>query len=208
MKRLLVGLMVAVLSNSTYAQIPVTDAAGLAQAVQQVAKAQKMIEEAKRRYEQVQDNFKENMDAIEGNDWSYIAGQMKNDYDFIPRENWEDIEDMDVTAMRDRYGLRSDDPEMQEVYDQRMRYLAANEAAYSSQKQHLENIEELRSRAASLQDPHQREELANAISLEVAAMQSDQNRIETINRNMDRDAKLREMSANRDLREMFQPVDE
>ncbi|NWO07377.1 MAG: hypothetical protein HLX50_17320, partial [Alteromonadaceae bacterium] len=117
MKRLLVGLMVAVLSNSTYAQIPVTDAAGLAQAVQQVAKAQKMIEEAKRRYEQVQDNFKENMDAIEGNDWSYIAGQMKNDYDFIPRENWEDIEDMDVTAMRDRYGLRSDDPEMQEVYD-------------------------------------------------------------------------------------------
>lgn len=200
MKKSSIALSAFLFVNSAYAQIPVTDAAGLAQAVQ-------MVTEAQKQYEQIKNNFDETMSAIEGNDWSYFASEVSNDYDFIPMEDWSDIEDIDVTALRNRYGLHSDDPEMQEMYDQRMRYLAANESAYASQQQHLENIEALRSRASSIQTPQKREELANAISLEVAAMQSDQNRIETINQNMDRDAKLREMAANRELREMFQPVD-
>lgn len=202
-KKLLVFLMIFTCSSAR-AQIPVTDVAGLAQAVQTVAEAQKMVAEAKRQYNQVESNFNANMDAIKGNDWGYLANQLDNNYDFIPLEDWNEIENIDVSSLRVRYGLQSADAEEQAVYDQKLRYLAANEAAYKSQKQHLSNIEALQNRAGTVSTPQQREELNNAITLEVAAMQSDKNRIDTINQNMNRDAQLRESAANQELRNMFQ----
>ncbi|REC93324.1 type IV secretion system protein [Kushneria indalinina] len=190
-------LALCLLSADAHAQVPTTDVANLAQAV-------KAVEEAQRQYDQVKNNFDTQMRAIKGNNWGRVIRNVRNNVDYIPVDNWRDIDSIDVAALRQRYDLVSDDPQQQQVYDKEMRYLAANEAAYRSQQQRLANIEEYKRRAADAQTPQQREELQNAISLEVAAMQSDQNRLDNLNRNMDREAKLRERSANRELASMFE----
>lgn len=195
MKKKLLMMAVLMTSPQAHAQFATVDVANAAQVA-------KVVAEAKNQLEKMQDQI----DLLKGNDWSGAFGSLENNRDFIPMEDWTEIDDIDVSNKREQYGLVSDDPRTQAKYDRRLRYLIANESAYSAQQQHLANIEALSNRAAGMETPQEREELANAIALESAAMQSDQNRIATINENMDRESKLKADAANKRLRDRFKPI--
>lgn len=189
-------LFAAMFAVSTHAnaQFATVDVANAAQVAKVVAEAKKQLE--KMQYQ---------IELIEGNDWSGAFGSLENNRDFIPMDDWNEIEDIEVEEKREEYGLVSDDEEVQESYDRKIRYLEANESAYRAQEQHIANLEELQSRAADVETQQERQELANAIAIEKGAMQSDANRIKTINQNMNRQQELERQSRNAKLRERFEP---
>lgn len=193
-------LFAAIFAVSTHAnaQFATIDVANIAKIAEQIKQAKKFADKRK-------EQLKDQIELIEGNDWAAAAGALENNRDFIPMDDWNEIEDIEVEEKREEYDLVSDDEEVQESYDRKIRYLEANESAYRAQEQHIANLEELQSRASEVETQQERQELANAIAIEKGAMQSDANRIKTINQNMNRQQELERQSRNAKLRERFEP---
>lgn len=196
MKFLRSYILVALISTpiTAFAQIPTTDVASIAQIKLQ-------LEEAYKQYELMQEEY----DAITGN--SGYGRMLENEemFTYIPDSgDWREISDYDISELAERYGLTSDDPARQAEYERELSNMVAAERSYQAQSQRLANIEALMERANQVDTPREREDLANAISIEQAALQLESNRMAALERTVQRDSRLEEDAANNRMSKMFE----
>lgn len=185
-----------------YAQgIPTIDAASIVQLKMQLDEAKNMVSEAQAQWRQMERDF----EAITGND---NIGRMLYEEDlftYIPESgDWREKSGYDVTELAERYGLTSDDPVRQEEYERELSNMVAAERSYRAQTQRLANIEALMDRANEVDTPQQRQDLANAISIEQAALQVETNRMSAMQDTMERDSRLEEEAANNRMSRFFE----
>ncbi|WP_193067750.1 type IV secretion system protein [Halomonas sp. 3D7M] len=192
--RLVTGVCACLLSFSVHATgIPTFDASTFAQMTAQILETKRILE-----------NAKDQLESMTGND---NIGRMLYDselFTYIPESGeWSDILDYDVSALAEKYELISDDPAKEEYYEKELTAMLAAERSYRAQTQRLANIEALMDRANVVDTPQQREDLANAIAIEQAAIQLEQNRMVALENTMVRDRELRESQAVKKIADIF-----
>lgn len=196
MKLLRLCILVAIFSAPipAFSQIPTIDAASIAQFVEQLKEAKKQLAQMEKEYE-----------AITGN--SNYGRMLENEemFTYIPESgDWREISAYDISELAERYGLTSDDPARQAEYERELSNMVAAERSYQAQSQRLANIEALMDRANQVDTPREREDLANAISIEQAALQLESNRMAALERTVQRDSRLEEEAANNRMSKMFE----
>lgn len=181
--------------------IPTFDVGTFTQMVEQVNQMREQVQTAKNQYEQMQREF----EAITGN--SQYGRMLQNDdlFTYIPESgDWREVSGYDIGTLAERYGLTSDDPARQEQYERELSNMVAAERSYRAQTQRLANIEALMGRADTVQTPRERQDLANAISIEQAALQVETNRMAALQDTMIRDSRLEEEAANNRMSRFFE----
>jgi type IV secretion system protein VirB5 len=81
-----------------------------------------------------------------------------------------------LDSLRNQYGLISEDPLQQEVYDKKLTNLATAEDQYQANNVRLQNIKDLQAQADAAVTPQQKEDVSNRIKTEQAAIANEANR--------------------------------
>lgn len=181
--------------------IPTFDVGTYTQMLEQVSQMREQVQTAKNQYEQMRREF----EAITGN--SQYGRMLANDdlFTYIPESgDWREVSGYDIGGLAERYGLTSDDPARQEQYERELSNMVAAERSYRAQTQRLANIEALMGRADTVQTPRERDDLANAIAIEQAALQVETNRMAALQDTMLRDSRLEEEAANNRMSRFFE----
>lgn len=191
--------------------IPTVDVASIAQmaanAVQQASEAAAQLEQAKRAISEAQSQFEKTKGMITGNSGYGSQYNNKDLTDYLPTSttmnSWEKIYDqMDsstLQAMRDEYGLKSDEPLQQEVFDKQLTHLYTSETAYKANNRRIENIQALQAEADQAQTPQEKQDIATRISTEQAAIANESNRLATAKELMDRQERLYAQKQNKEF---------
>lgn len=206
-------------SGPVFSGIPVADGIGLAQqmAIQVLEEAlarelselgievdQELADEARRLAEE---QFKTRRDddgygwkVDIGNSRIYRAGGLSahtnNSNVYIP----SDSTDLDTAvdnyrgrvddAYREKHGLQSDVPHVQDSFDKELAYRAMLDAAYTENNKRFELIKELRQRVDAATTPQEKADLQMAISTETAAIENENLRIQTVIQMKEQEARL------------------
>lgn len=178
--------------------IPTVDLAAIAQAVmdamQQATEAAAQLEQMTREVEQAKELYDENKELITGNS-GYGSKYNSDDLtDYIPTTatsgSWEQIySNMDAStlkAYRTKYGLVSDKPTQQEVYDKKLTNLRTLEGAHRANNLRLENIQNLQALADSAETPQEKQDVLARLSVEQASINNEANRLATVKDLMER----------------------
>ena len=181
------------ISQANASGIPTFDASTFAQLTTQIQQTQNLLQ-----------NAQSQLEAITGNS---NIGRLLHDsslVDYIPiNGDWSEIFDSNLSPLLERYGLESENPEVQKIYEREVAVMVAAERSYEAQSQRLANIEALMDRANVVETPQQREDLANAISIEQAAIQLEQNRMIALQQTVEQDRNLEVRQAAQELRSFF-----
>lgn len=175
-----------------HAGIPTVDAAGIAasiaHAVQQAAEAAAQLAAFQQEIEQAQAQFEETKQLISGN--SGYGGQYWSEelVSYIPTDattgSWEEIySQMDSSVLnsyREKYGLISDQPTQQEVFDKQLTNLRTLEAAHKANNLRLENIQNLQALADAAETPQEKDDIRARLAAEQAAIANEANRLSTV----------------------------
>lgn len=202
MRKSLIGIGLVFIAQNVFAAVPTTDFAVLAQVQQQVAKAAEQISQLKQQYNQAKEQFNQNMSWEVGNGWHGIQSSLPQT-SYLPAD-WQDITKIDVSTLRQRYGLTSDDPKEQDFYDRQLRYLGANEKAYTAQQQHVRRLKALEAKANTVRTPREREELMTALQSEQQQMAIEHQQLESLNESMNREDRIETARVNADFGKQFQ----
>ena len=202
--------------------IPTVDVAAIAQAVMdamqqameaadQLAAAEEQISELQRQYEQAQEQFEDLKDMTTGNSrygTKYWSEQM---YDYIPTSptqgSWEDIyQEMNegmLEQYRNKYGLTSDDPLQQEVFDTQLTNLRTLENAHRANNLRLENLKNLQALADAATTPQEKEDIQTRLITEQAAINNESNRLATVQSLMARNDEMLRQKQNREFNDIL-----
>ena len=175
------------------AGIPTFDSATFTQLTTQIQQTQQILQ-----------NAQNQLEAITGN--SNIGRMLYESalVNYIPTSgDWNEIFNMDISPLLEKYGLSSEDERMQKQYEREVSIMLAAERSYQAQTQRLANIEALMDRANEVNNPQQREDLANAIAIEQAAIQLEMNRMNALHASIEQDRLLNETQSNDRLRKSF-----
>jgi len=104
-----------------------------------------------------------------------------------------------LTALRQQYGLVSDDAQQQEVFDKKLINLATAQEQYAANNYRLENIKKLQQEADNAVTPQQKEDISNRIKTEQAAIANETNRQTTSKELMDKQDALLAQKQNADF---------
>jgi type IV secretion system protein VirB5 len=191
--KLSLASVVFFISQAQAQGIPTFDASTFTQLATQIQQTQNLLQ-----------NAQNQLEAITGND---NIGRLLYDsvlIDYIPASgDWSEIFESDLSPLLEKYGLESENPKMQAIYEREVAVMVAAESSYKAQSQRLANIEALMDRANAVDNPQQREDLANAIAIENAAIQLEQNRMMALQQSVEQDRNLQEQQATQDLRYFF-----
>ena len=204
-KTLTISLFACALAPFSFkaaAQIPTTDVVVATQSAMQhaleIAEMVKQLEEMKRQYEQAQDQFDDLKEWNLGN--SVLDYMLDNPelYTYIPsdttsgswREIYSSIGESELEQLREEYNMYSDNTTNQEMHDTQLTNLNTMEAAYRANNLRLENIEDLRSAAASAETPQEKQDVSNLLALEQAAISNEANRLAAAQKLMDQQEAL------------------
>jgi type IV secretion system protein VirB5 len=151
----------------------------------QLEKAKEAIDQAKAQHE----HYKK---IMEGNN---KLGDFLNDpllNEIIPLNDlgkiYTDIKDL--PGLRDKYGLKSDNPELQAKFDKLLAQAGVLEDSYSNSMKRVENAEALRQRINTVTTPQQREELQLRYQQEYLELQNQQIKMQNIQMLMAQKEKL------------------
>ena len=173
--------------------IPVFDASTFAQVVAQLQQTQQLLLNANKQLEAITGNSNIGRMLFESALSSYIPTS----------GDWSEIFELDLAPLLEQYGLSSENEAIQATYEKEVAVMVAAERSYQAQTQRLANIEALMDRANEVNNPQQREDLANAISIEKAAIQLEQNRMIALQQTIEQDRRLREEVAIKNLHDFF-----
>lgn len=175
-----------------HAGIPTVDAAGIAasiaHAMQQAAEAAAQLEAIQQEIQQAQEQFDETKEMITGNS-NYGSQYWSTELvSYIPTDattgSWEEIySSMDSSTLnsyRQKYGLISDVPTQQEVYDKQLTNLRTLEAAHRANNLRLENIQNLQALADAAETPQEKDDIQARLAAEQAAIANEANRLATV----------------------------
>ncbi|WP_171027768.1 type IV secretion system protein [Photobacterium damselae] len=205
MKKLLLTLClfstISITQTEAFASgIPVIDVAGIAQMAkdaltqanqfkqrmdsvrQQISEAKNQLDEAKRQGEHYKKMVEGHSDLFENalNDPSASR--------FLANSQWEDIYSHigDISSLRDKFDLKSDDPIVQKQYDSILKNYAFQEKTYQASVERYNRITKLTSMLKSADTPAKKADLANSIEFERVQLANDNQLIQDMQELMDR----------------------
>ncbi|MEX4004149.1 P-type DNA transfer protein VirB5 [Paraburkholderia sp. EG285A] len=189
---------------AAHAQIPVTDALGLAQSIQQVAYLTQQLTQMEKDYQMLTSQYTTmtaQYAAITGN---HSYGTILNDsslHDYMP-DSWSSIYSnissgsnatlgSSATSILQTEGLTSGSTDSQTRY---YNTLAANKAmqmaAYNANISRLDNIQSLMEQANATDDASAKADLQNRLAAEQAMVQNEQTRLNMMKSLQDSELKL------------------
>lgn len=180
-------------SLNVNAGIPTFDSATFTQLTTQIQQTQQLLQNAQNQLEAITGNSNIGRMLFESALSSYIPTS----------GDWSEIFELDLAPLLEQYGLSSENEAIQATYEKEVAVMVAAERSYQAQTQRLANIEALMDRANEVNNPQQREDLANAIAIEQAAIQLEQNRMVALQQTVEQDRRLREETAIKNLHSLF-----
>ncbi|MBQ0957299.1 type IV secretion system protein [Serratia symbiotica] len=185
LKRTLVALGLALVFAAstitpTLAGVPTVDIPALRQmlqnAQQQAREALAQLDKAKEAISQAKSQYEHYKGIVQGND---KLGEFLNDpyvNQLLPAKEWQDIytQAKDLPQLRQRYGLVSDNPQVQAAFDKLLSQADVLEKQYKATNTRLEHAKGLRNRLNSVETPKEREQLALRYQQENLELQSQQ----------------------------------
>lgn len=185
LKRTLVALGLALVFAAagitpTLAGVPTNDILALRQrlqnAQQQAREALAQLDKAKEAISQAKSQYEHYKGIVQGND---KLGEFLNDpyvNQLLPAKEWQDIytQAKDLPQLRQRYGLVSDNPQVQAAFDKLLSQADVLEKQYKATNTRLEHAKGLRNRLNSVETPKEREQLALRYQQENLELQSQQ----------------------------------
>jgi len=185
LKRNLVALGLALVFAAagitpTLADVPTVDIPALRQmlqnAQQQAREALAQLDKAKEAISQAKSQYEHYKGIVQGND---KLGEFLNDpyvNQLLPAKEWQDIytQAKDLPQLRQRYGLVSDNPQVQAAFDKLLSQADVLEKQYKATNTRLEHAKGLRNRLNSVETPKEREQLALRYQQEILELQSQQ----------------------------------
>ncbi|WP_321944004.1 type IV secretion system protein [Paraburkholderia tropica] len=207
-RALTVALITAFGATAAHAQIPVTDALTLAQAVQQVTTLTSQLEQMKAQYTMLTSQYT----AITGN---HSYGQILNDastlHNYLP-DSWSSIYSnissgssstlaSSTNSIKSTEGLTAGSTTaIQRVYNVTAANKAMQMAAYNANIDRLNNIEALMVKADATQDASAKADLANRLKAEETMVQNEQTRLNMASRLQQSESDLSELQYENELK--------
>ncbi|CNK25749.1 P-type DNA transfer protein VirB5 [Yersinia aldovae] len=195
------ALFICSLSSSVQsAGIPVVDVAGIAQmlqnATQQAQEALDNLDAIKSQIAETKSMADAAKARFEGN-WG--LADVLNDptlNSYLPTKDWSDIYGgtRDLTNLRDKYGLKSQNTSIQKHYDEMLTNLDVMQEAYDSTVKRSDNIRKLGTMMDTAQTPQQKADYANRIAVEQTEILNENTKIELVKTQMEQRAKAQEQS--------------
>lgn len=166
--------------------IPVVDVAGIAQMIQDgIQQANEAMNQLNATRQQIED-FKNAAEAekkrFEGN-WKLsdvLSDPTLTSY--LPSDDWQKIYDgsRDVSALREEYGLYSENEDEQKVFDSMLTDIDVLQDSYSATVKRTENIKNLAAYMDQAQTPQQKADYQNRIAYEQLQIQNEKIKIDTV----------------------------
>lgn len=199
-KVLLAGLLATAMSAAAptiYASgIPTMDVAtGIIltnNALQQAQEALDALNQAKAGIEQAKAQYEHHKSLIEGNSnlGDFLDHPALNK--LLPLSAWGDVytDVKNLPELRQRYGLQSDDAQLQKAFDKLLTATGALEENYDASTQRVKNAEQLRSQLNVVSTPQQKEDLQLRYQQEFLELQNQQMRMANMKALMEQESKL------------------
>ena len=193
----LLGLAMGAAAPTIHASgIPTLDVAtGLIltnNALEQAQQALAALDEAKAGIEQARSQFESHQRMISGNSGlgSFLDNPALNTT--LPMAAWWDVytEVKNLPELRKRYGLESDDPQVQKVFDKLLAATSALEENYNASTQRVKNAEQLRTQLNVASTPQEKADLQLRYQQEFLELQNQQMRMANMQALTEREAKL------------------
>ncbi|WP_440057910.1 P-type DNA transfer protein VirB5 [Pseudomonas fragariae (ex Marin et al. 2024)] len=163
--------------------IPTLDAAtGLIlseNAMAQAKQAASALSTAKDGIMQVKEQYDNYKSIVTGNDklGAFLNNPKVNQ--ILPMGDWADVYNtgQDIVALRDRYGLTSENASVQQKFDRLLSAANSLERMYDASTERVRNAAELRARLDIVQTPQQKEDLQLRYQQELIELQNQQMRL-------------------------------
>lgn len=149
--------------------IPVVDVAGIAKTVEEglrrAQEAKSMLDQAVREYEQAKQLGDAAKQRFEGySDFSNLFDTAAS----YMKDNLSDLSKNDnMSGLRQKYGLVSDDPSVQSRYDGMLNKISLYDNFNKQLTQNAKQLDKLQGRFSSATTPQQKQDIANQIQLEM-----------------------------------------
>lgn len=176
-------IAVSLLTSSLPAQaggVPTISVAELTQLVmnaqQQAKEALAQLEAARDAISQAKGQYDHYKSIVQGND---KLGDFLNDpllNELLPVKDWKTLYDQtaDLGNLRERYGLSSNNPDVQAAFDKMLMQADVLEKQYNATGQRIQNAKALRGQLNTVEDPKAREQLALRYQQEQLEIQNQQ----------------------------------
>ncbi len=177
--KLLLALVLGLPLSVSATGIPTIDVAAIAQMIadglEDAARFTQDMEEARNRLQEMKEQGEHYKNMVEGH-WDYE--KILNDpslNDFFANEEWKDIYNNidNIDELRDEFGMRSSNPEVQKGYDKELQAYAAKEAFYNTAVGRNKRMATLLNEFGSAATPAQKEDIANSIRFEQTQIEND-----------------------------------
>lgn len=151
------------------AGIPVVDVAGIAKTVEEglrrAQEAKQMLDQAVREYEQAKQLGDAAKQRFEGySDFSNLFDTASS----YMKDNLSDLSKSDnISGLRQKYGLVSDDPSVQSRYDGMLNKISLYDNFNKQLTENAKQLDTLQGRFSSATTPQQKQDIANQIQLEM-----------------------------------------
>lgn len=207
---LILALVLSLSNLSVFAGgIPTVSVAELTQMVknaqQQARESLAQLEKAKESILQAKNQYEHYKSIMQGND---KLGDFLNDpkiKQLLPIGDWQEIyyRTKDLTSLRNRYGLNSNDPKVQAVYDGLLTQAWTLEEQYKATNKRIQTAEGLRRQLNRVETPKDREQLALRYQQEMLEMQAQQMQLQNARYLMEQKEKMEREKINQDILDFF-----
>lgn len=188
LKKTALAIALIVSSPSYSAGIPTIDVAAIAQMVKdgveqvqrfkeqmdavrsQIEEAKNQLNEAKRQGQFYEDMVNNYTDVFEN------ALIIPDASDYLTHGSWDSIYDSqsnDINSLRNKYGLKSDDPKMQAYYDSLLQNHSLQEKQYESSVARQNRLVTLSQLFQSADTPAKKADLANSLEFEKIQLENE-----------------------------------
>lgn len=194
---LILALVLSLSNLSVFAGgIPTVSVAELTQMVknaqQQARESLAQLEKAKESILQAKNQYEHYKSITQGND---KLGDFLNDpqiKQLLPIGDWQEIyyRTKDLTSLRNRYGLTSNDPKVQAFFDRLLTQAGTLEEQYKATNKRIATAEGLRRQLNRVETPKDREQLALRYQQEMLEMQAQQMQLQNARYLMEQNEKM------------------
>jgi type IV secretion system protein VirB5 len=176
--------------------IPTVDVASILQltvnAAAQAQQALDALQETRRGIEQARAEYEDYKGAITGNDrlGDFLNSPTLNKV--LPTGGWSDVYSSarDLAGLRQRYGLTSDNPQVQAAFDKMLVTADTLEKDYDASTERVNNAQQLRAQLNVVQTPQQKQDLQLRYQQEMLELQNQQMRVANMQALMEQKEKI------------------
>jgi type IV secretion system protein VirB5 len=178
---LVIPMSLSLATTVSASGVPTIDIAAIIQsakaAVIRAKEFQKQLAESEKRLSEMKSQGVHYKDMVDGHyDFESILNNPTLNQN-LALDDWKDIYDDtdDLPNLRNEFGMISEDPETQTMYDKELQAYSAQTSFYDTSVQRNNNLNSLLDQFSTATNPAAKADLANSINFENAQIQNDAN---------------------------------